>query len=512
MRRLDMLFLAGIQLSFARSPSFSIHDDLLAYPQFEVVFPNDYISEKEAQALIDRKYQHPTYSADFSPATGNLAHTTATTDSATPSSSEPDEIASYSYEILTLSPHRYFCSIPAIEPPGPVNETENALAKAEEEREHQRAAEKGWELVTSNNGQVPRRDPNGQEYVLGRVPTLPATTGDWGQRRQPRRPDDSPRPPAELQIKGDQRYLVQRLEGGTTCDLTGKDRRVEVQYQCVPGIKGDKIGWIKEVVTCSYVMMINTPRLCSDVAFQPPVEKSANYISCKLITESDPSTLFLDQQPTFAQTDSNDAMESVMNEDTDDKVKGKNDVTQITVGGVLVGGKRVLSTGDDDGKPLKLQALSQLLNPQPKILQVIAEAASKEHGGKIKALTEEELEKLNIDPKTVQEMREKLKKLAGEKGWKMQLFQMNEEDEKELFGYVDDPEAVEEKGASGDRKDGSGKGKSDADAKDENAMNHEKPGTKGRGTKSKEEEIKSNKKRKDEGRGSEEKFFNRDEL
>ena len=34
---------------------------------------------------------------------------------------------------------------------------------------------------------------------------------------------------AKLEQKGDVRYLVQNLSGGTTCDLTGKERRIEVQ-------------------------------------------------------------------------------------------------------------------------------------------------------------------------------------------------------------------------------------------------------------------------------------------
>lgn len=134
---------------------------------------------------------------------------------------------------------------------------------------------------------------------------------------------------------------------------------------------------------------------------------------------------------------------------------------------------------------------------------IIAEAASKENGGKVKGLTEEELEKLNIDPKAVQEMREKLKKLAGEKGWKMQLFQMNEDDEKELFGYVDDTEEEEGEGKPGDGKADSGKTKSDGDAGGEKGPNHKEPG---------KQRMKSREKKKDEGKGSEEKFFNRDEL
>jgi protein OS-9 len=442
-----------------------------------------------------------------------------------------------------MAPHRYLCSIPVVKPPGPINETENALAKAEEEREHQRAAVKGWELVNkledaclyyvsgwwsysfcnnreivqyhaisaSNNGQVPRRDPNGQEYILGRVPTLPATTGARNKKTQPRKANDPSRPPAELQIKGDQRYLVQRLEGGTVCDLTGKDRRVEVQYQCVPGLQNDKIGWIKEVVTCSYIMMINTPRLCNDVAFQPPVERSANPIRCQLISEGNPSTLLLDQQAAIPEAGNGKIQENTKNTDATEATNDNQDDAQVIIGGVVVGGKRALSNGEVDGKPVKLQGLSHLFAPQPKILQTIAEAASKEDGGKITALSKEELEKLNIDPKSVEEMREKLKKLAGEKGWKMQLFQLNEEDEGKLFGYVDDGEDVEKDGKQGSGAAKTGDNKADSDAKtdgDESIKEGKGSGKERKGFSSKEQK----KKKKDEGQGSEEKFFNRDEL
>ena len=37
---------------------------------------------------------------------------------------------------------------------------------------------------------------------------------------------------------------------------------------------------IKEVSTCSYLVVIHTPRLCNDVAFQPPQENKPNPISC----------------------------------------------------------------------------------------------------------------------------------------------------------------------------------------------------------------------------------------
>ena len=38
----------------------------------------------------------------------------------------------------------------------------------------------------------------------------------------------------ELVTRGENRYLVQRLDDGTVCDLTGKPRRIEVQVRFSP--------------------------------------------------------------------------------------------------------------------------------------------------------------------------------------------------------------------------------------------------------------------------------------
>ncbi|GAO19513.1 hypothetical protein UVI_02009790 [Ustilaginoidea virens] len=534
MRRTNLILLAATQMSAAKSLGFSIHDDMLAFPQFEVVFDKTHVSERDAQALVERGRQDATYAADFSDSTNGNGHatTTASTPAAAsaPRSADSDEIVGFSYEILKMSPHRYLCTIPTIRPPGPVNATDNALAKAEEERERHRATVKGWELLhglqdfclyyvsgwwsysfcknreivqyhavaATGKSQVPKRDPNGQEYILGRVPTLPATTGDEKSRKQ-RDANEPARLPAELQIKGDQRYLVQRLGGGTVCDLTGKERTIEVQYQCVPGLKHDKIGWVKEVITCSYVMMINTPRLCSDVAFQPPAGNPANPITCQLISDiSEASQPLLDQQ-TSAIKAAEEPKDGIGTDDGHQLTSKKHETPQITIGGVLVGGKRALSSGDEDGKPVKLDQLGNLFVPKPKILELIAEAASKAEGGKVKELTAEELKGLNVDPKTVKEMREKLKKLAGDSGWKMQLFQMHEEDEQELLGFIDEPGTAHGKIKSTKSKEKNQEGNGGRNAKDD------KDPSKGRKDGASEE-------KKRDGEGSQERFFERDEL
>lgn len=58
------------------------------------------------------------------------------------------------------------------------------------------------------------------------------------------------------------------MGGGTWCELIKKNRRIEVQFQCDPS-GGDRVAWIKETSTCSYLMVIHTPKLCHDLAFVP---------------------------------------------------------------------------------------------------------------------------------------------------------------------------------------------------------------------------------------------------
>ena len=367
-----------------------------------------------------------------------------------------------------MSPHKYLCSIPIIQPAGPENETANALARAEEKREQDRAAIKGWELINdfeggclyymsgwwsysfcnnreivqfhaasaAPNGQPPKRDPHSQEYVLGRIPTLPEKADNRAQERssQGRGGADLP---AELQVKGEQRYLVQRLEGGTTCDLTGRDRTIEVQYQCAPGLQGDRIGWIKEVTICSYVMMINTPRLCNDVAFRPPPEKRANPITCQRISDGVPT---LDGKVTEKKASHDASQEEgkdAVNSDTLDQSNPR-----PLIGDIEIGARRILD-GDSTKPPVKLAHPNDILGgglDRSQLAEVIAQAASKKDGGKVSQLSEEDLAKLDIDPKALEDMRKELQKLAEDAGWTIEVVAVGDGDELELHGYVDEPE------------------------------------------------------------------------
>ncbi|RPB02322.1 hypothetical protein L873DRAFT_1673877 [Choiromyces venosus 120613-1] len=307
MARPGILFLLMMGEIVARSGvhgMFSVHDDLLAFPQYEIKFRDDVILEEEAE---ERLSSAPTVSSNARPeATGT--GTAGEDDTVRIDEEGEEEGGSHeaeTYEALWLNGRRYLCSVPIVKPAPPMNATEKELSRAAEEKELVRATTRGWELLSDLEGQClyfvsgwwsysychnheirqfhqkppqnsvntwpPTEDPATPSYILGQVSPEAAkrTKGQKGEG-------------TELQATGELRFLVQKLGGGTTCDLTRKERKIEVQFHC-NSQGSDRIGWIKEVSICCYLMVVYTPRLCNDVAFLPPREDRANNISCREI-------------------------------------------------------------------------------------------------------------------------------------------------------------------------------------------------------------------------------------
>ena len=215
---------------------------------------------------------------------------------------------------MLLNGQRYLCAIPTVSL-AQLNESAEAVARAEEEKELARATSRGWELLQDMDGQCmfyisgwwsyqfcyngkikqfhqlppqkgvplypPVEDPTTPSYILGQAIAAEGENPSGEVARGKVGPEST-----ELQAKGEMRYLVQKLGAGTTCDLTGKPRRIEVQFHCHPQ-SSDRIGWIKEVTTCSYLMVIYTPRLCDDVAFLPPGESKTNQVACREVLKEE---------------------------------------------------------------------------------------------------------------------------------------------------------------------------------------------------------------------------------
>jgi protein OS-9 len=423
--------------------------------------------------------------------------------------------------VMHFHPSKYLCSVPVLEPAAPYNETASELAKQEEARELARASAAGWELLSElegtclyfmsgwwsysfcynrqivqfhalpmmPNGKPPVRDPNTMEFVLGRAAKAPSKQKKQQQQQQQQTDaqatSGNSAVTTDLQVKGDQRYLVQRLDGGTICDLTNRERTIEVQYHCVPGMKGDRIAWIKEVTTCAYLMVVNTPRLCNDVAFLPPTQTTANPITCRLILDTDDPNAEAEwhRRKTLEAEVMMGAKVEALREALKDPlfIEGERPNLNsdafykhaaINVGGVVVGGRNVLGQTDKDGKggtilkppmsylPNRAAAGKPAENVEDEETVTIATKASAEDGGKYWTLTDEELQELDLDMDLMDQMIEEMENHAKDQGWSLELVE-GRDGQRELRGYLDKDDDLPEKQDEGKvAKDKSAKGKS----------------------------------------------------
>jgi protein OS-9 len=240
--------------------------------QYEVIIADNVISEENAQSALEaiasrRNGPHTTDQLHSEP------HPTPESSIHRLDGSKPDEEAHLrfdddiiSYEDMTLNDRRYLCSIPRI-PDTEATKNSTKVSPEDEEKELARATSRGWELLKSMDGNClyfysgwwsysfcygqgvrqfhqlppgkgipiypPVEDKNVEAYSLGKYdsPEVVKPKGLGGGEEEKAGATTVPRETglARLETKGEVRYLIQKLGGGTTCDLTGKDRRIEVQ-------------------------------------------------------------------------------------------------------------------------------------------------------------------------------------------------------------------------------------------------------------------------------------------
>lgn len=423
-----------------------------------MIFADSFISDVEAKLIIE---QASSAVHDVPPTANTKSIESLGGKNAPHASSTHHEFdpAHETYEIMYLRGEQHLCTIPIVDIP-PKNETSEAEARAAEQKELVRATDKGWELLQDLEGNClyfvsgwwsysfcynneitqfhqlppqpgkpllpPQRDLTTKQFILGRAKGSDNKEDEWGNQIDVHKGKHAGEPPkTELQVKGDTRYLVQKMEGGTTCDLTGKPRRVEVQYHCNPHVT-DRIGYIKEVTTCSYLMVVYTPRLCNDVAFIPPKENKAHSIICREVVDEDEILFRTELRTIEAELDATAPKEKLVN-----------------VGGLLVGaGKWV----NKEGQRMPIPANFGQEN-QGKTVEIIAKANSKAEGGKVEMVSDADLQKLDLDPKMVEELKKQVEQLAEEKGWKIEVVNQPGR-QMEIFGIVDDSEE-DEKGEEG---------------------------------------------------------------
>ena len=395
---------------------------------------------------------------------------------------------------MNVPPSRYLCSIPVLAPPAPLNQTATELARAEENREISRMSDRGIDIISRLQGECmyyvsgwwsysfcygkeivqfhalttktgkPVKDPQSQEYILGRMQgqaaayaantntnnnnnndktartkgdvdvqkPLDGNTDGAGSGKAANDPYNT-----QLQIKGDQRYMVQRLGAGTICDLTGRERTIEVQYHCNPGGTGDRISWIKEVTTCAYLMEVRTPRLCEEAAFLPPKPTRAHPISCRLIvrSEEEASSQWHQQKLIDGRADTigngvktpaggDKQRETDPNSNLNAKLKPGED--GIVIGGIVVGARKALGRGESGHPPLNLEPPKYFgrdggeLAKGGRVIKILARAKSKANGGEVMMLPNEELLKYDLSHDQIRDLVGQLVENAKGMGWRLE--------------------------------------------------------------------------------------------
>ncbi|EHA21551.1 hypothetical protein ASPNIDRAFT_45507 [Aspergillus niger ATCC 1015] len=432
--------------AWANKKAFNIHDDLLAYPQFEVLFPDDYVLESHARELLRERRDSSSTFADTQEKSAQvyLGRSTHDNDQAKPRDGDDG----FSYEEMLLGEQRFLCQIPHVDVDDRTNSTGHPH-EADEQKELARAMDRGLELLREMEGKCmyyisgwwsysfcyknqikqfhalpsgsgipnypPMEDHTTHSFILGKFPQ-----GD-GDEDEVEGAADQKKPVtdvAELQTKGGSRYLVQRLDGGTKCDLTGRDRKIEVQFHCHPQ-STDRIGWIKELTTCSYLMVIYTPRLCNDVAFLPPQQDEVHGIECReIISPEQVSDWEALREYQLAQR----LVESAVMEELP------------VVGDIQVGAQKLVGS---EGKEIEKGRVAWA---GEEIIEVVA----KRENGEVQQLSREDLKKHDLDPEKLETLKKRLEEWAKGKDWTLEVISVN--GERQLRGLVDDDEEEEDNG------------------------------------------------------------------
>ncbi|RKF75148.1 Protein OS-9-like protein [Golovinomyces cichoracearum] len=431
------ILFAPAALLLAHPNVFSIYDDLLAFPQYEIVFSESSISDNQASFLISQRSSDPLVS-DLSKYTSGSPHQDIENENSSP---PPMSTSRESYELLHLQGVPHLCSIPIVGPSSPNNTTERD-ARAAERQELSRATEKAWELLQGLEGsclyfvsgwwsysfcfnseviqfhhltlqpgkqESPKRDPTTKQFILGKAITSKDSRPQ--SRRQANGLMDmhggKQIPKLELQYKGGTRYLVQRMDSGTICDLTNKPRKIEIQFYCNPSLT-DRIGYIKEVTTCSYMMIVYTSRLCSELEFLPTVENKNHTITCRMVVPEED----------LSDKDELKILEAVIQ--ASHLQITKETESPKTVGGILVGGGRWINS---ENQRMAIPEIfgDDVIENEDKPVEIVTQSKSKGKSGYGDAAPDADEEKMDLHPEMVDALRLELQKMAKERGWKIEI-------------------------------------------------------------------------------------------
>ena len=194
---------------------------------------------------------------------------------------------------------------------------------------------------------------------------------------------------------------------------------MEIQFHCHPQ-SADRIGWIKEVSTCSYLMVVYTPRLCNDAAFLPEREEKAEQVVCREVVKES-------EEAEWRQRKSQEAAKKLIGE-TESFAKGAEATAKPMVGDIEVGGmkhvggeKGWLQVPDPDAN--LLNGLAMKLTKE--VGHSIAHQHKKEEGGAVHKLSDKDIKQLGVDADAAKAAIQEMKSAANGRGWKLEIFEDN---------------------------------------------------------------------------------------
>lgn len=166
---------------------------------------------------------------------------------------------------------------------------------------------------------------------------------------------------------------------------------------------------IKETSTCSYLMVIQTPRLCSDVAFLPPQENLAHPISCRpVIPESQIDAWTLDKLEGGIREAERLLEEENLLRDMAEGANGRTKKRPV-VGGIEVGAMKLVGS---EGKVIEKSAVAG--GGPERLMGTIATSSGFQ-------MTRDEMRKLGIkDPEDVEIWKAELAKKT-KNAWRLDL-------------------------------------------------------------------------------------------
>ncbi|KIJ16810.1 hypothetical protein PAXINDRAFT_98609 [Paxillus involutus ATCC 200175] len=313
------LAVSPIALSQARL-LYSGPEDLFAFPKYRVTFLNNLPVLNETaqrwlqdglrggeQEFLGESWDEPTWHAQAS------MREIGSSETGNHQDAPKSETSAYSLEHMRMGPNNDFlCLIPPARDIG---------ASAPEEFDGDETLRNSWSLLQPLSGKClyyrqtwftysychnqlirqfkelasphtpteslwsPPKIQRWDAFTLGRAPTAPENSADVVVAVQPPQAAN-----LEVAHVPGSRYLVQRWGDGTFCDKTGKPREVEVQFHCSTTMT-DSILLVRETKPCSYVLVVQTPRLCGQPGFNlTPENRDESLIRCREIidTLSDP--------------------------------------------------------------------------------------------------------------------------------------------------------------------------------------------------------------------------------